>query len=351
MTLSRAIYLNSLEDSDEELDVRSRKPRVYQTRPNFLDEMEEVEFINKFRISKATCLMLLQKIGRKVEHLTSRNYALSPEDKLLLALRFYACGNFLVAVGDFCKVSTSSACRAVKEVSFNIAAMSRDYIKFGETESVVEEFQKISKFPNVMGAIGCTHIRIRSPGQSQDEAYRNRKGHFSLNIQAVSNAQLVIQDLVARWPGSTTNSTIFNRSRLKDRWESGEFENNFLLGNGYTLSKYMMTPIKRPTTDAEMLYNESQIGTVKIVYRCFEAWKQRFPVLSYGLRINIDTAKVVIVACAVLHNIAIQKNDPLPPMDEDLATESFEDGEEVDAIVDVSDGFHRNDLINKYFER
>jgi len=283
----------------------------------------------------------------------SRNYALSPDEKLLLALRFYACGNFLMAVGDEHKMSTSSACRAVKEVSLNIAALSREYIKFGDPDEVVEDFQRISKFPNVMGAVGCTHIRIKSPGQNQDEEFRNRKGYFSLNVQAVSSAQLIIQDVVVRWPGSTHNTTIFDNSRLKHRWETGEFENNFLLGKGYASSKYMMTPIKNPTTEAEKLYNESQIPACNTVSRCFEVWKQRFPVLSYGMRINIDTAKVLIVACAVLHNIAIQEKDPLPPapIDQEFPFDSLEDDEEFDEEVHIVDGLHRNNLICKYFER
>ncbi|KAI8037917.1 hypothetical protein M5D96_009418 [Drosophila gunungcola] len=112
-----------------------------------------------------------------------------------------------------------------------------------------------------------------------------------------------------------------------------------------------MTPVAKPTTEAEKRYNESQIATVNIVSRCFEAWKRRFPVLSYGMRIHVDTAKVVIVACAVLHNIAIQEKDPLPPKDEDSSPESFGDDEEIDDIVDASDGFHRNDFIIKYFDR
>ncbi|XP_016959612.3 putative nuclease HARBI1 [Drosophila biarmipes] len=353
MNLNRAIYLHSMEDSDEEVAVRPRKPRVYKTRPNFFEDMEDDEFVSKFRVSKATCSLLLKKIGKKMEHLTSRNYALSPDEKLLLALRFYACRNFLEAVGDEHKLSTSSACRAVKEVSLNIAALSREYIKFGDPEEVVEDFERISKFPNVMGAVGCTHIRIKSPGQPQDEALRNRKGHFSLNVQAVSNAELIIQDLVARWPGSTHNHTIFDNSRLKHRWESGEFENNFLLGKGYASSKYMMTPVKNPSTEAEKHYNVSQLSAHNAISRCFEVWKQRFPVLSYGMRINIDTAKVVIVACAVLHNIAIQEKDPLPPapIEQDVALDRLEEDEEFDEQVHVVDELYRNNLISKYFER
>jgi len=71
------------------------------------------------------------------------------------------------------------------------------------------------------------------------------------------------------------------------------------------------------------------------------------------MRINIDTAKVLIVACAVLHNIAIQEKDPLPPapIDQEFPFDSLEDDEEFDEEVHIVDGLHRNNLICKYFER
>ncbi|EDV52721.1 uncharacterized protein Dere_GG16230 [Drosophila erecta] len=136
-------------------------------------------------------------------------------------MRFYACGN--LAAVDF---RISSTCRAVEEVSLHIAALSREYIKIGGHDEVVEQFQRISKFPNVMGVVGCTHIRLKPPRQSQDDAYGNREEFVSMNIQAVSNAHFIIQDIVARWPGSTQKITIFDNSRLTSRWEGGEFEDN-----------------------------------------------------------------------------------------------------------------------------
>lgn len=44
-------------------------------------------------------------------------------------------------------------------------------------------------------------------------------------------------------------------------------------------------------------------------------WKRRFPVLSMGLRVRIQNALTIIIATAVLHNIAIQTNDIIPPAD------------------------------------
>lgn len=60
--------------------------------------------------------------------------------------------------------------------------------------------------------------------------YRNRKGYFSINVQIVGDARLRIRDIVARWPGSTHDATIFANSHIRARHENGEFPNTVLLG-------------------------------------------------------------------------------------------------------------------------
>lgn len=41
-------------------------------------------------------------------------------------------------------------------------------------------------------------------------------------------------------------------------------------------------------------------------------WKRRFPCLGMKLRVKLFTAQKVILACAVLHNVAMQNHDPMP---------------------------------------
>lgn len=43
--------------------------------------------------------------------------------------------------------------------------------------------------------------------------------------------------------------------------------------------------------------------------------KRRFPVLAMGIRLNIDTAGKVIVACCILHNICIFRKESEPVND------------------------------------
>ena len=72
----------------------------------------------------------------------------------------------------------------------------------------------MSRFPNVIGVIYCTHIAIRAPSDNEF-AYVNRKNrkHFHLiNVQVISDAQMSLTN-VALWPGSTHDSfTLWNSS-------------------------------------------------------------------------------------------------------------------------------------------
>lgn len=67
-------------------------------------------------------------------------------------------------------------------------------------------------------------------GGEDAEIYRNRKGWFSINVQVVCDANLKLLDVVARWPGSAHDNTIFNNSRVRRKFEEGSFPNCVLLG-------------------------------------------------------------------------------------------------------------------------
>lgn len=96
-------------------------------------------------------------------------------------------------------------------------------------------------------------------------------------MQIVCNANLEITDVVARWPGSVHDSTIFHNSRLRANFEDNRYENGILLGDSaYPSKSYLLTPLLNPGRRAEVLYNEAQIRTRNIVERLFGIWKRRF---------------------------------------------------------------------------
>lgn len=67
-------------------------------------------------------------------------------------------------------------------------------------------------------------------GGDNAEIYRNRKSFFSINVQCLTDAHLKILDVVARWPGSVHDATIFANSAIRARFEAGHFPGSVIIG-------------------------------------------------------------------------------------------------------------------------
>jgi len=274
-----------------------------------------------------------------------------------MTLRYFATGSFLVVCGDFVGVHKSTASRTITRVSRAIARLCSKFIRFPETEEEIsvtrQEFYAKCKFPRCIGVIDCTHIKIRSPGGEDAEIYRNRKQYFSFNVQAICNSNLKFMNIVARWQGSAHDSTIFNNSAIRGKFERGETGDSLLIGDsGYPIRPFLLTKLSIASTRAEQLYNESIIRTRNCIERCFGVYKRRFPILT--LNINVSKVESVIVATAVLHNIAIDLNELVPNIStemENLINLSFFEQvtEEQNFRPNGANEITRNTLI-RYFE-
>lgn len=132
----------------------------------------------------------------------------------------------------------------------------------------------------------------------------------------MSNGNLEIMDIVAHWRGSTHDSRIFNECRLKQRFERSEFKGRLLGDSGYACTPYLFTPVLNPTSQEEERYNRAHIITRNSVERCFGVWKQRFRCLLRGFTTKLENTKLYIVALALLHNIAMHRQDLLEDVEE-----------------------------------
>ncbi|CAH2088923.1 unnamed protein product [Euphydryas editha] len=92
------------------------------------------------------------------------------------------------------------------------------------------------------------------------EEYRNRKGIFYIIVQGVCNADLLLVNVVARWTGSSHDTTVINNSVLKMQCEEGLFGKRWLIGDSaYPCTSYLLTPLINPTSLPEHRYNEAHI--------------------------------------------------------------------------------------------
>ena len=74
----------------------------------------------------------------------------------------------------------------------------------GEVQELTDGYLEAHGFPQCIGAIDGTHIEIAQPSEHYSD-FINRKGYFSLKVRAVHDYKYCFQEVVAKWPGSTTH--------------------------------------------------------------------------------------------------------------------------------------------------
>lgn len=301
-----AEFLDSLDQID--LVERWRKERTIRDRLNPLESFSDTEFRDRFRFPKHfVVLQILPLVSNELQVLTDRNNPATPIFQLLITLRFYATNNFQLVAGDLAGFSQPSISRYVHHATAVLAKNYSSFVKLvsaAEAAEMRQKFYKMKGMPGVIGTIDCTHVPIKKPSDNDPERFRNRKNIFSVNIQVIADADLMIRDVVARWPGSVHDSRIFDNSKACELFESGRMPEGFLLGDqGYACRSYLITPFASEDDRSQAKFNAAHRRTRLSIERLFGAWKRTFPCLSGTLRFEPDRCTPIVSACAVLWNM------------------------------------------------
>ncbi|XP_005986992.1 putative nuclease HARBI1 [Latimeria chalumnae] len=287
---------------------------------------------------------------------TQRSRAIAPETQILAALGFYTSGSFQTRMGDAIGISQASMSRCVSNVTEALVERAPDFISFPADEAsqqrIKDVFYRLAGMPNVLGAIDCTHVAIKAPN-AEDLCYVNRKGFHSINCQMVCDGTGMLLNVEVQWPGSMQDSAIFQQSSLSRHFEEEACKEGWLLGDGvYQLQKWLLTPLHYPETTAEYRYNMAHSATHSAIEHTLGALRARFRCLdgSKGtLQYSPEKCSRIVVACCVLHNIALQHGletwTPPAMGNQDQPEEEFEQIESLD-----SEAFRiRQELILNHF--
>lgn len=219
----------------EEQYARVRRERVFRDRRDLLME-SDAWLISRFRLPRHVLINLCNNLEASLKRETRRSNAIPVPVQVLATLGFLATGTFQREIGDRAGVSQPTISRTMPAVLAAIKSLSRTYIQFpynDAQQSVIKrQFYEIAGFPNVVGAIDCTHVRLKAPSMN-DYAFINCKNYHSINVQVICDAKLSLLNVVAKWPGGTHDSFIFQNSCVGVRLQEGALQ-----GQSHLLGKY-----------------------------------------------------------------------------------------------------------------
>ena len=290
--------------------------------------MRDIDLIR--RVFLALFVLLQESLWK----CTERGLPILPLHCLLVTLHYFTTGMFQLVHTDLFGISQPRVSRIISKVSQVIALKwpLLIWLPTNEEGGIGQNFFQIAGFPGVTECLDCTHICIQSPGGENVEFFQNRKGYFSINVQAVCDANL---SLVAQWPGSVHDSCILYNSSLCTKYENGKIGSILLGNNDYPNKCYLLVQIVNPQTAQERCYNRAHISTCNTVEQSFGVWKCQFSCLHTGLKSSMDINLGIIVATAVLHNFAILHRQELNYDDDNILEHpNVPAAEEIQDMVD-----------------
>ncbi|XP_052082587.1 putative nuclease HARBI1 isoform X2 [Mytilus californianus] len=192
-----------------------RKERHFRLKDDLSLNLSNDELRERYRFGREGIMFISNLVSNDVSRKTKRNHALTVPQQVMVTMRFLATGSFLQVVGDTIGLHKGTVSRIVSDVLNSLCDKRDEFIKWPRNvDETRGDFYRLSGFPNVIGAIDGTHIRIQAP--SEDEpSFVNRKGVHSVNVQAVCDARGKFTNINANWPGSSHDSHIFRTSQIR----------------------------------------------------------------------------------------------------------------------------------------
>lgn len=298
----------------------------------------EARFLRMFRMRKMTFFWLVEKLGPTIERRDTKfRKAIPVTVRLGIILYRLAHGSSYFLIAEKFGVGESSVRRIVSEgVDAIIQVLGPTFLTWPATQRLAEisrGFQQICGLPNVQGAVDATHVKILAPpGRDMAADFHNRKGFFSILLQAIVDHEGMFLDIFAGMPGSVNDKRLIRNSGFYRRVQArtvlvtpsvvindGFILHPYILGDaGYMLQPWCMVPYSgRSLSLGESAYNAAHTRGRIIVEQAFGLLKGKWRILSVGIQSEHEWAPQIVHACTILHNILMARADQ--EIDENLA--------------------------------
>ena len=172
----------------------------------------------KLRTSESSLYIVCEELGPYIQKQTTRFLkAISVEKQIASTLYYLSDEGRLRKVANAFGIGKSTASKIIRTVSQAISRfLATTHIQVSTTEedenNLVKNYYEQHGFPQCLGAIEGTHIRIKLPSCSARNEYINRKGNFTINCQAAADYRYLFFYAVLKWPRNVHDARIFSNS-------------------------------------------------------------------------------------------------------------------------------------------
>ena len=332
-----------------------RRNRVFRDHLNPLDTYDDVQLFERFRFRRADLFRIVDEVRGDLEFGYRRKGFLSPELQVLVALRFFASGSFQIVVGDTILTHKSTTSRTIHRVSQALCARGQRWVHFPRQREANRQkrlFYAMASFPNVIGCVDGTHVKLQAPVLNEHE-YVNRSGKHSINVHLICDAELRILNFVVKYPGSAHDARILREGSVWRAFEGNRrpLDGCILGDSAYPLREWLLTPFLNPQTPPEVAYTRAFVSTRVTIERCNGVLKRRFHCLHSELRYSPERACKIITACLVLHNMAIEFGTPAPDPQDDNNDNDDDDNTVCNDNPTLSGRAMRQRIVQQHFTR
>lgn len=287
-----------------------------------LQTFSPADWIENFRISHETFNYLCQQLRPVIEKLNTRlRCSLSVEKRVGVTLWYLATPMEFRSIEHLFGIARCTACVIVHDTCKAIVeVLMKLYIVFPEGERIsdtVDGFLKTWGIPQCCGAVDGSHIPISAPVMNHTDYY-NRKGFYSVVVQAVVDYRYRFMNVYTGWPGSVHDARVFAHSTLYNLGTSNKLSPNttkviegtevplYIVGDSaYPLLTWLMKPFPHNSylSQEQRQYNYRISRARIVVENCFGRLKARWHRLLKRLDADVDHIPNIITASCVLHNI------------------------------------------------
>ncbi|KAK6182064.1 hypothetical protein SNE40_009828 [Patella caerulea] len=186
----------------------------------------EEQWIENFRMRQDTFNMICDALRPYIKRKdTSFRRCIPVEKRVAISLWTLATPCEYRTISHLFGISRSSICLILKEFCKIInKRLSKRYIYLPEGDELYDimlNFEQKWGFPNCVGATDGCHIPIIAPKHDQTDYY-NRKGWYSILLQAVVDSNYLFRDTCIGWPGRVHDARVLANSKLYNMGQEGK---------------------------------------------------------------------------------------------------------------------------------